>query len=117
MMAALVVTVLIGACTGGGVRPPQNPSPTAVPRGGTLRLGLPSDPAWALDPQQEYEPLAWELYRCCLLRTLLSYNGRSTDEGGTQLRPDLATSMPEISADGRTWIFHIKPGIHYGPPL
>jgi ABC-type transport system substrate-binding protein len=32
-----------------------------------------------------------------------------------QLRPNTATAMPEISPDGRTYIFHIRPGIHFTP--
>ena len=30
--------------------------------------------------------------------TLLSYNGRPTGQGGAELRPDLATSLPSVSA-------------------
>jgi ABC-type transport system substrate-binding protein len=29
------------------------------------------------------------------------------------LIPEIAESMPEISADGKTWIIHLKKGIHY----
>src|SRR5262249_51147723 len=54
---------------------------------------------------------------CCLARTLVSYSGRPTAQGGTILRPDLATALPDVSADELTWTFHIKPGLHYGPPL
>jgi peptide/nickel transport system substrate-binding protein len=75
------------------------------------------DTPQALDPQLDGVPDAWELFRCCLLRTLLSYNGRPADQGGTQLRPDLAGGMPEVSSDGLTWTFHLKRGIHYAPPL
>jgi peptide/nickel transport system substrate-binding protein len=71
----------------------------------------------ALDPQFNVNLLKSELYRCCLLRTLLSYNGQPTDRGGAELRPDLATRLPDVSADGLTWTFHIRPGIRYGPPL
>ena len=55
--------------------------------------------------------------RCCLLRTLISYNGHPTEEGGTELRPDLASGMPEVSRDQLTWTFRLKAGIHYAPPL
>ena len=71
-----------------------------------------------LDPQLDltlYESL--ELWRCCLVRTLLSHNGQSAAEGGARLQPDLAASLPEVSADGLTWTFRLKPGLHYGPPL
>jgi peptide/nickel transport system substrate-binding protein len=62
-------------------------------------------------------PIQFEMSRCCLARSLLSYNGLSTGEGGGVLRPDLATELPDVSADGLTWTFKIKPGIHYAPPL
>jgi peptide/nickel transport system substrate-binding protein len=62
-------------------------------------------------------PVQFELGRCCLARSLLSYNGLSTGEGGGELRPDLATELPDVSADGLTWTFKIKQGIHYAPPL
>ncbi len=47
----------------------------------------------------------------------MSFNGRPTDEGGSQIRPDLAVGPPKVSSDGMTWIFQLKRGIHYGPPL
>ena len=33
--------------------------------------------------------------------------------GGAQIVPRTAASMPEISADGRTWRIRLKPGIHF----
>ena len=30
-----------------------------------------------------------------------------------KLRPNTATAMPEVSADGRTYTFHIRPGIYF----
>jgi peptide/nickel transport system substrate-binding protein len=102
-----------------------SPDGTSPPRGGTLRVALAGDVVGlrdptpdVLDPQLDftlYESL--ELWRCCLVRTLLSHNGQSAAEGGARLQPDLAASIPEVSADGLTWTFHIKPGLHYGPPL
>jgi ABC-type oligopeptide transport system substrate-binding subunit len=54
--------------------------------------------------------------RCCLLRTLLSYQGAPTSQGGATLRPDLAASMPTVSDDGLTWTFRIRQGLQYAPP-
>jgi ABC-type transport system substrate-binding protein len=70
-----------------------------------------------LDPQRDYFFDSFALFRCCLLRTLLSHNGRSTEEGGAELRPDLAAALPQVSADALSWTFHITPGIRYGPPF
>jgi peptide/nickel transport system substrate-binding protein len=105
-----------------------NPSPS-VPHGGTLRVVVPEDPQFlppgavlpddnALDALASLNSVeAHELLRCCLARTLLSYVGKPTVEGGGDLRPDLAVAMPDVSADGLTWTFHIRPNVHYGPPL
>jgi peptide/nickel transport system substrate-binding protein len=51
------------------------------------------------------------------LRTLLSYIGEPTSQGGGKLLPDLAEGLPEISATGLKWTFHIKRGVHYAPPF
>ena len=71
---------------------------------------------YAMDPQQEYVYQAWEIFRCCLLRTLMSYRGSAGPSGAEPL-PDLATAPPEVSSDGRTWTFHLRRGLHYAPPL
>jgi len=116
---AFTTTVLLTVAACAGVEE-EDRGPTS---GGTLRLGLAT---WAtvfsygdleLDPQATYYFDRWELFRCCLLRTLLSYNGRTTEGGGAALRPDLAASMPDLSPDGLRWTFRLKPGIHYAPPL
>jgi peptide/nickel transport system substrate-binding protein len=113
---ALAIIALASTCTGGGPNPTPNLSASPL-RGGILRVGWSYfGDSWDTG-LQSFDPIRWELSRCCLLRTLLSYNGQSTEKGGTTLRPDLASSLPAISADGRTWTFHLKRGIHYAPPL
>src|SRR5438552_5078584 len=126
--ASTAVALVVTACGGA----PHAARVGATVSGGTLRVGLtgwagheqrntvPGSHGrffYALDPQEIRYPPAFELFRCCLLRTLLSYNGRPTGQGGTELRPDLATSLPTVSADGLTWTFHLKHGLHYAPPL
>jgi len=122
---------------------PSSPVSPAFPYGGTLRVVVPTEivPQWEvlaatlpqpdaidyeselrrldtlLDPQLDVGAPSRELMRCCLTRTLVSHFGRPTDEGGAELHPDLAQDLPEISDDGLTWTFHLKAGIHYGPPL
>jgi ABC-type transport system substrate-binding protein len=112
------IVLLAAACTSSG-EPRQNASRSAssLPRGGTLRVGfLAWDPFGPIDPTSGFgEPYGG--WQCCMLRTLYSYNGRPTDQDGSILRPDLATGPPEVSGDGTTWTFHIKPGLHYAPPL
>jgi peptide/nickel transport system substrate-binding protein len=120
LLLSLALTVVVNACTGSEDRPQ-----TRIPIGGTLRVGVVGGFAcpltlcgsYAWDPQVSYMNLGYELGRCCLLRSLLSYNGRPTGEGGGVLRPDLARTLPEVSPDGLTWTFRIREGIRYGPPL
>jgi len=85
--------------------------------GGTVELAMLGDVSAAFDPQKEYYSVTWEWYRCCLLRTLLSYNGRTTAEGGADLQPDIASALPEISSDGLTYTFTLKSGVAYGDPF
>jgi peptide/nickel transport system substrate-binding protein len=84
--------------------------------GGTMRLAMASDVEDAFDPQREYYQVSWGIFRCCLLRTLVSYPGVTTAEGGNDLVPDLAADLPEVSEDGLTWTFTIKDGVTFGPP-
>lgn len=115
----LLVLVVAAGCSG-AVRPSASADPGDA-SGGTLRVGIwvrdPNDADWQaslLDPQRfSWHPLS----RCCLLRTLLSYNGQAIADGGAQLRPDLAATLPEVSADGRTWTFRLRQGVRYAPPF
>ncbi len=115
---ATVMAVVGAACGGGSGGSTAEPSSSVAPKaGGTLHIALISDVQDAFDPQKEYSSVTWEYYRCCLLRTLLSYNGQTTDQGGSELRPDLAAEMPVVSDDGLTWTFTLKHGITYAPPI
>ncbi len=123
----LAALALLTGCSGSASRDDER-QPGAALRGGTLRVGadpfgvgaddtLPGSAQYALDPQFEYFQAYFELYRCCLLRTLLSYNGRPSDQGGGILRPDLASAPPTVSPDGLTWRFRLRRGLHYAPPF
>lgn len=51
-----------------------------------------------------------------LLRPLMNYR-HVAGEAGTEVVPDLAAGMPEISDDGLTYEFTIRDGVRFGPPL
>jgi peptide/nickel transport system substrate-binding protein len=124
-IAVRLVSVLLvtAACTSeGDGSEPTSPEARHL-QGGTLRIGV-SDAAVLdgllgsdLDPQRNYVSPTWELFRCCLLRTLYAYNGKPTEEGGAEPQPDLASGVAEVSADGLTWTFRLRRGIYYAPPL
>jgi peptide/nickel transport system substrate-binding protein len=112
----VVVTCLIVASSS-CIDPPKRPQ-ESTPRGGTLKAILaPLPDPFTLDPQRDYAAEPWGFFRCCLLRTLLSYPGLPTARGGAELKPDLAASPPDVSSDGLTWTFRIKRGLRYGPPF
>ena len=122
LLAGAALALALGGVWSGVARPAESL------RGGLLRVDAPVDPARptaladamgaqdsALDPARDTDDL--ELFRCCLLRTLLSSRGVPIAQGGTVLRPDLAAALPVVSADELTWTFHLRPGIRYAPPL
>lgn len=126
LLAAMALAGCIATPTPGPTSTTSPSTQPTLPRGGTIRLVVPQNdetlvfrdqPPEFLDPQKDFTFGAWELWRCCLTRTLLSHNGRSVEEGGARLHPDLAAALPQISPDGRTWTFTLKAGLHYGPPL
>ena len=120
-VVALIFALVAAACTGGGSSGRGERAPQ-VSRGGTLMVAM-QDASLTLfaggsfDPQRAYWGAPLELYRCCLTRTLLSYTGRPTEEGGATLAPDLAEAMPSVSPDGLTWTFRLRAGLHYAPPF
>jgi peptide/nickel transport system substrate-binding protein len=113
-----VVGLVAAACGGDSGGTGSNPSAGSAPKkGGVLKLAQLGDVTAAFDPQKEYYQVSFAYYQCCLLRTLLSYNGLDSAHDGNALQPDLATGMPDVSSDGLTWTFHMKSGIHYAPPM
>jgi ABC-type oligopeptide transport system substrate-binding subunit len=75
--------------------------------GGTLKMNLQSDTDY-VDPALAYYQISWQFeYVTCA--KLLNYADKS-GSAGTQLQPEVATSMPVVSKDGKTYTFRIKSG-------
>ena len=124
----VLATCVLAAYACAGPAPQASPSPS-LQSGGTLRVGFTGDPTvsamgFSGDPQALAEFAYADpaqitpgyLLRCCLGRTPLVYPGLATADGGTIVQPDLATGMPEVSADGKVWTLHLRSGIRYAPP-
>jgi peptide/nickel transport system substrate-binding protein len=120
-MRAIGLVAILGlvatACGGGGEAPATGGANKGPVKGGVLKISLDADVNNAYDPQKEYAALSWEFFRCCMLRTLVQFPGTDVNQGGDDLHPDLASDLPEVSTDGLTYTFHIKPGLMYGPPF
>jgi peptide/nickel transport system substrate-binding protein len=77
-------------------------------KGGTLTFANSGD--WdSLDPADTYYGYSWNFIRL-YTRSLVMFKPAPGD-AGTQLIPDLATSLGASSDSAKTWTYHIKPGL------
>jgi peptide/nickel transport system substrate-binding protein len=90
-----------------------NPS---TKKGGTLTFANSGD--WdSTDPADTYYGYSWNFIRL-YGRSLTMFKPAPGDQG-TQLVPDLATSLGVPSDGGKTWTYHIKPNLKFedGTPI
>jgi ABC-type transport system substrate-binding protein len=76
--------------------------------GGAISIGFEGDIA-SLDPSQGYDYISWPAERL-IFETLITY-----DES-TELVPQLAAEMPEVSEDGLTYTFTLRDGVSFVLP-
>jgi len=114
--AALAIGLVAAACSGSSKQNNQQPTSAPVQKGGIYRVGVSGfGNTDNLDPTGEYGIPGWGLLDA-MQRTLVTFRF-TTGSAGTQLVPDLATSVPQPTDNGLTYTFHLKPGIKFGPPL
>jgi YVTN family beta-propeller protein len=80
-------------------------------RGGTLRVLLGDIPVDSIDPAIASQPGSQ-------FGLIMAYDGlagfkRASGSEGTQLVPDLATSLPTPTDSGKTYTFEVRPNIRY----
>jgi ABC-type transport system substrate-binding protein/tRNA A-37 threonylcarbamoyl transferase component Bud32 len=100
----------------GGLIWTATPSPPkALPpmTGQVLRISTPTDTAVDLDPMGGKESVEQFMYATCA--NLLAYPD-APGTAGARLRPEIATAMPKVSEDGRTYIFRVRAGFRFSPP-
>ena len=122
LVALLALAMGLAACGGssdsGGAS--SSAAATGEPvKGGTLTVTYQGEPT-ELDPAIAWEVTSWSIERLTY-QTFLTY-ANEPGEAGTQLVPDLATEVPTaenggISADGKTYTFHLKQGVKFAPPV
>jgi peptide/nickel transport system substrate-binding protein len=109
-LAALCALVLPGA----EARPvASGPMP-----GGVYRAAFESSFGFTdgLDPTGEYLNFGFDILSNLLVRTLVGYD-HVAGPAGNKLVPDIATAVPAPTNGGRTYTFHIKQGVKFGPPV
>ena len=91
-------------------------APQTAHRGGTLRVSLP----YAPDAGIVLDPLHWLSYTTSITAQLnsLAYDGlvayrRVEGPAGHTIVGALATTAPEPSDDGKTYVFTLRPGLRY----
>ena len=78
--------------------------------GGTVVFDNSSVPD-STDPGNTYYAHMWNVIRL-YGRALVTYKS-VPGSGGNQVVPDLATSLGQVSSDGLTWTYHLKPNIKF----
>jgi hypothetical protein len=92
---------------------PAAPSLGRVPAGGEIRVPLTTDDI-NTDPDSAVGPLNAQLaYATCA--RLLTYPD-APGAVGSRLIPEAASALPSLAADGRTWMFRVRPGLRFSPP-
>jgi peptide/nickel transport system substrate-binding protein len=122
--AAIVLAVAVAGltvlATTASARPQQANAPVAkkAAAGGVFRVEWESsfDFTAGFDPTGEYLGEAFGIYSNLLVRTLVGYN-HVAGAPGNALVPDLATNLGDVTNGGKTYTFHLKSGIKFGPPL
>jgi peptide/nickel transport system substrate-binding protein len=114
-IALALVCTLATACGSGSGGGSSSSTGAASHRGGTLTM-LWNATGSSIDPQIDYDQ-NWQL----LVMTndgLLAWKRVSGPQGNV-LVPDLATSIPRPTDGGKTYLFHLRPGIRFsnGAPV
>jgi ABC-type transport system substrate-binding protein/class 3 adenylate cyclase/streptogramin lyase/predicted Ser/Thr protein kinase len=84
-----------------------------LPPENTARFVVEGEPYFNTDPAVSFPGPQWQLQYAVGAR-LLRYPDREQPEGATLL-PEIS-ELPEVSADGRTYMFRIRPGFRFSPP-
>jgi peptide/nickel transport system substrate-binding protein len=87
----------------------------AAKQGGTIKIGTVGPDSY--DPQ-EYQTVQGDSALHLVYEGLLAFKD-ATGQASTQLVPALARSIPTPTNGGKTYTFHIRPGLHYsdGEPV
>jgi peptide/nickel transport system substrate-binding protein len=83
----------------------------AAKKGGTLRVNQSNTDFDTVDPGLAYVTNDWALDY--LIQQLLVNFPEKSGAAGSQLYPEAATAFPTISKDGKTYVFHVRPGLKF----
>jgi ABC-type transport system substrate-binding protein len=118
----LVLALGLAACgteAGDGGSSSPSSSSDQPKQGGTLTLSYLTEPS-SLDPAVAWNVIDWQIEHD-IYQGFLQY-AHESGQAGTELIPCLATEVPStdnggISADGKTYTFHLRKGVMFQPPV
>ena len=119
-MRAAVVAIAFGAAVmaatgcGSSSSTSSGGDSAAVTNGGILKAGIPNNPDH-LDPALSYTNEGWEILEATN-NGLLTFKKLAGGEGA-KIVPDIATAMPTVSTDGKTYTFHMRPNVMFSAPV
>jgi peptide/nickel transport system substrate-binding protein len=108
-VAAFLTPLALAAAACGGSGSPSGTSGTGQ-KGGTISV-LSAGDVDQIDPGQMYYQFSYQI-GYATQRPLLAYKPDSVDT-----TPDLATSMPVVSNDGKTVTVKLRGGVRFSPPV
>jgi len=94
-----------------GIQTPANETAAGGRHGGTLTV-LNHEEFEHLDPGEAYSSIDYEVIYATQ-RPLYSHKPNQLGE----VMPDMASGPPQISSDRKTVTVHIRPGVHFSPPV
>jgi peptide/nickel transport system substrate-binding protein len=112
-LALAAVAAVLAGCGGSGASSSAGGG-GGVQNGGTLKAGIPDDPDH-LDTGISYAVEGWELLEATN-NGLLTFK-KVSGAAGSDVVPDIATAMPAVTDGGRTYTFHVHPGVMFSPPV
>jgi peptide/nickel transport system substrate-binding protein len=113
MLAAAMFATTASASS----RSVAKPSSKHALKGGTLRVNASNNDFEFTDPGLAYDTLSWSmLYTTQML--LVNFPEKN-GQAGSVLYPEAATAFPTVSGNGKTYTFHIRPGLKFsdGSPV
>ena len=113
-LALATATALLAAGCGSGTSASGSGDTGAPVNGGILRAGIPGNPDH-LDPALSYTNEGWEILEATN-NGLLTFKKAAGGAGATVV-PDIASAMPTVTDGGKTYTFHVRPGVMFSAPV
>ena len=113
----MLVAAIFASTASSASRPAAKPTSKHALKGGTLRVNVHDADFEFIDPALSYDTLTWSmLYSTQML--LVNFPEKK-GQAGSVLYPEAATSFPKVSNNGKTYVFHIRPGLKFsdGSPV